>query len=171
MLTTNKPYYYAVIPVLLSSLIGDKYRLRAPIITFNSLCLITGFAMLGFADQVTVRYIGTFLATGAYISNWAALNCYQANNITGQWKRVVSAASITACNGLGGVAGAFIVRQKEAPRYMTAIWVSIGSILNASHLIIIAIIAAFTLYFLYANKKQRKGETVIEETDGFRYTY
>ena len=39
--------------------------------------------MLGFADQVTVRYIGTFLATGAYISNWAALNCYQANNITG----------------------------------------------------------------------------------------
>ena len=39
--------------------------------------------MLGFADQVTVRYVGTFLATGAYISNWAALNSYQANNITG----------------------------------------------------------------------------------------
>lgn len=102
MLTLDKPYYYAVIPVLLSSRIGDskysllhpfamgyqaytaqEYRLRAPIITFNSLCLIAGFAMLGFADQVTVRYIGTFLATGAYISNWAALNSYQANNITG----------------------------------------------------------------------------------------
>lgn len=39
--------------------------------------------MLGFLDQVTVRYIGVYLATGAYISNWAALNCYQANNITG----------------------------------------------------------------------------------------
>lgn len=39
--------------------------------------------MLGFADQVTVRYIGCYLATGAYISNWAALNSYQANNITG----------------------------------------------------------------------------------------
>lgn len=52
-------------------------------ISFNSLCLIAGFAMLGFADQVTVRYIGCYLATGAYISNWAALNSYQANNITG----------------------------------------------------------------------------------------
>ena len=102
MLTSGKPYYYAVIPVLFSSLIGDskcfnictfrrtlpahnlsEYRIRAPIIIFNSLCLIAGFAMLGFADQVTVRYIGTFLATGAYVSNWAALNCYQANNITG----------------------------------------------------------------------------------------
>ena len=61
----------------------QEYRLRAPVITFNSLCLIAGFAMLGFARQVTVRYIGTFLATGAYISNWAALNSYQANNITG----------------------------------------------------------------------------------------
>lgn len=39
--------------------------------------------MLGFADQITVRYIGCYLATGAYISNWAALNSYQANNITG----------------------------------------------------------------------------------------
>lgn len=40
-------------------------------------------AMLGFPSQVTVRYIGVYLATGAYISNWAALNSYQANNIAG----------------------------------------------------------------------------------------
>ena len=39
--------------------------------------------MLGFASQNAVRYIGVYLATGAYISNWAALNCYQANNVTG----------------------------------------------------------------------------------------
>lgn len=39
--------------------------------------------MLGFSDQVTVRYVGVYLATGAYVSNWAALNSYQANNITG----------------------------------------------------------------------------------------
>lgn len=68
-----------------------EYRIRAPIISFNSLCLIAGFAMLGFADQVTVRYVGCYLATGAYVSNWAALNSYQANNITGQWKRAVTA--------------------------------------------------------------------------------
>lgn len=33
-----------------------------------------------------------------------------------------------------------------------------------SHLIIMAIIAAFTLYFFYANRRQRKGKMVIEGT-------
>ncbi|KAL9121431.1 MAG: hypothetical protein Q9187_002012 [Circinaria calcarea] len=126
ILLSSPPYYYAVIPVLLSSRVGDKYRLRGPVITFNSLCLIAGIAMLGFSRQVTVRYIGVYLATGAYVSNWAALNSYQANNITGQWKRAVTAAAVTACNGLGGIAGSFIFKQNEAPRYITAIWVSIG---------------------------------------------
>lgn len=84
--------------------------------------------MLGLpsSTQVTVRYVGTFLATGAYVSNWAALNAYQANNIVGQWKRATIAAAVTACNGLGGIAGSFIVRPNEAPDYVTAFWVSIG---------------------------------------------
>ena len=82
--------------------------------------------MLGFPSQVAIRYVGVFLATGAYVSNWAALSSYQANNITGQWKRAVTAAVVTAFNGLGGVAGSFIVRQNEAPQYLTAIWISIG---------------------------------------------
>ena len=99
-LTEVQPYYYAVIPVLLSSRIGDgklfdrssalgqsnvgtEYRIGGPVISFNALCLIVGFAMLGFTSQVTVRYVGVYLATGAYISNWAALNAYQANNIVG----------------------------------------------------------------------------------------
>ena len=40
--------------------------------------------------QVTVRYIGTFLATGAYVSNWAALSAFMANNVVGQWKRATT---------------------------------------------------------------------------------
>lgn len=90
--------------------------------------LIVGFLVFGLpaSSQVAVRYVGTFLATGAYVSNWAALNAFQANNIVGQWKRVATAATVTAFNGLGGVAGSYIVRQKEAPQYLTAVWVSIG---------------------------------------------
>ncbi|KAF1842665.1 uncharacterized protein K460DRAFT_377996 [Cucurbitaria berberidis CBS 394.84] len=122
ILLSAPPYYYAVLPAILSSLIGDKFQLRGPIIVFNSICLIVGFCMLGFCDQVTVRYVGTYLATGAYVANWAAMATYQANNIVGQWKRVFTAAAITAFNGAGGIAGSFIVRQPESPRYMTAIW-------------------------------------------------
>ena len=166
ILLSSPPYYYAVVPVLLSSYLADKYQIRGPIIVFNALCLIAGFVMLGFPTQVTVRYIGTYLATGAYISNWAALNAYQANNITGQWKRATIAAAVTACNGLGGIAGSYIVRQTEAPRYMTAIWTSIGS-----HVLMIIVVGTCTLLFWMANRRKRKGKGVIENVEGFRYTY
>jgi MFS family permease len=166
ILLSSPPYYYAVIPVLLSSYLADKYRMRGPIIIFNALCLIVGFAMLGFPSQPTVRYIGTYLATGAYISNWAALNAYQANNITGQWKRATIAAAVTACNGLGGIAGSYIVRRDEAPRYMTAIWISISS-----HILIIVVVCACTVLFWRANRRQRTGKGLIESVEGFRYTY
>ncbi|OKL56790.1 hypothetical protein UA08_07789 [Talaromyces atroroseus] len=162
------PYYWAIIPTLLTSLIGDKFRLRGPMVIFNALCLIAGFIMFGFpvSKQVTVRYIGTYLTTGAYVSNWAALNAYQANNIVGQWKRVTIAASISASDGLGGIAGSYIVKAQEAPWYPTAVWVSIGS-----HILMIVIVGAFTIYFRQANNWERKRHRVIEGTPGFRYTY
>ncbi|KAI0907059.1 retrograde regulation protein 2 [Ustulina deusta] len=165
ILLNAPPYYYAVIPVLLSSIVGDKYRLRGPVIIFNCVTLIVGFSLLGFAKQDAVRYFGTFLATGAYVSNWAALSAYQANNIAGQWKRAFTAAAVAALNGAGGIAGSFIVRAQEAPRYPTAIWVSIGS-----HILMIAIVAAFSVYFHFANKLAASGKIVLEGVEGFRYT-
>ncbi|KAL2004948.1 hypothetical protein VTN00DRAFT_2798 [Thermoascus crustaceus] len=168
ILLSAPPYYYAIIPALLTSLLGDTFRLRGPLITLNALCLIAGFLMLGLpaSTQVAVRYVGTYLATGAYISNWAALNAYQANNIVGQWKRATTAAAVTACNGLGGIAGSFIVRQREAPEYPTAVWVSVGS-----HILMIIIVAAFTVHFYIANRKQSRGKVTLEGAPGFRYTY
>jgi MFS family permease len=160
------PYYYSVIPVVISSIISDRYGIRGPIITFNCLCLIVGFCMLGFSDVVAVRYIGTFLATGAYVSNWAALSAYYQGNIAGQWKRAFTSAVVTMLNGAGGIGGAYIVRQPEAPRYITAIWVSIGS-----HIGIIAIVGAFSVWFYVANRRQRAGKVVLERTEGFRYNY
>lgn len=166
ILLSAPPYYYAVVPVVLSSVLADRLRLRAPVIVFNCLCLIAGFAMLGFAEPVAVRYVGTYLATGAYVSNWAALSSYQANNVAGQWKRVFTAAAVTAFNGAGGIAGSFIVRQPEAPRYLTAVWVSIGS-----HVLIIAVVGVFSLHFYRANQRQRRGEVILEGLEDFRYTY
>lgn len=166
ILLSAPPYFYAVIPVIITSIVGGHYQFRGLVITFNCICTIVGFCMLGFASQVTVRYVGTYLATGAYVSNWAAMNAYQASNIVGQWKRATFAAAITACNGLGGIAGSFIVRQREAPRYLTAICVSIGS-----HIVIICIVASFSLYFWYANEREKRWKALLERTIGFRYTY
>ncbi|KAI0201382.1 retrograde regulation protein 2 [Astrocystis sublimbata] len=165
ILLNAPPYYYAVIPVFLSSVVGDKLRLRGPIIIFNCVTLIVGFSLLGFAQQASVRYVGAFLATGAYVSNWAALSTYQANNITGQWKRAFTAATVAALNGAGGIAGSFIVRYNEAPRYPTAIWVSIGS-----GILTIVAVGLFSVYFHLANRRAASGKTVLEGVEGFRYT-
>ncbi|KAE8136049.1 major facilitator superfamily domain-containing protein [Aspergillus pseudotamarii] len=168
ILLSTPPYYWSVVPVLFTSLVGDTYRLRGPLITFNALCLIAGFLMFGLpsSTQVTVRYIGTFLATGAYVSNWAALNAFMANNVVGQWKRATTAAAVSACNGLGGVAGSYIVRQQEAPQYQTAVWVSVGS-----HILMIVIVGVFTLAFYSCNRQQKRGQRVIQNRAHFRYTY
>ena len=88
------------------------------------------------------------------------------NNIAGQWKRVFTAAVVTMFNGAGGIAGSYIVRQSEAPRYPTAVWISIGS-----HIMIVVIVSAFSAYFYYANRRQRAGKIVLEATEGFRYTF
>ena len=166
ILLSAPPYYFAVIPVVLTSIISDRYRIRGPIITFNCVCLIIGFCMLGFSSQVTVRYVGTYLATAGYVSNWAALTAYYQNNIAGQWKRAFTAAVVTMLNGAGGIAGSFIVRQPEAPHYWTAVWVSIGS-----HILIVFLVAAFTGYFFVANKRAKAGKSLLEGTEGFRYTF
>ncbi|KAK0748438.1 major facilitator superfamily domain-containing protein [Apiosordaria backusii] len=160
------PYYYAIVPVLLSSWYADRFRIRGPVITFNATCLITGFAVLGFAGNSGARYFGVFLATGAYVANWAALTAYQANNVVGQWKRVFTAAACTMFNGAGGIAGSFIVRNLEAPHYTTAVWVSIGS-----HLLMISLVGLLTAHFYFANRSLRRTGKILEQTEGFRFTY
>jgi len=77
------PYYYAVVPVLVSAWFADRFNVRAPVIAFNASCMIAGFAVLGFAQNSGARYFGVFLSTGAYVANWAALSAYQANNVVG----------------------------------------------------------------------------------------
>lgn len=162
------PYYYSVIPVIITSFIADRYAIRGPTIIFNALCLIAGMAMLGFTTNVAVRYVGVLLATGAYVSNWAAMNAWQMNSVTGQWKRATVAAAVSGCNALGGIAGSYIFRAAEAPWYPTAVWVSIGS-----HILIIAIVVLCVVSFWRANKRAARGEKegVIEGVEGFKYIY
>ncbi|KAM7200202.1 MFS general substrate transporter [Naviculisporaceae sp. PSN 640] len=150
---SSPPYYFAVVPVLLSSWAADRSKMRAPCIAFNTICMIVGFAVLGFAKNAGARYFGVFLATGAYVANWAALSAYQANNVKGQWKRVFTAALCTMFNGAGGIAGSFIVRSREAPWYTTAVWVSIGS-----QILLLVIVLALTMFFFLENKRLLRGE-------------
>jgi hypothetical protein len=73
---------------------------------------------------------------------------------------------MTACNGLGGIAGSYIVRQKEAPKYMMAICISLGN-----HALII--LFGWRLYaaILAGKSEAEEGKRLIESVEGLRYTY
>ena len=60
---------------------------------------------------------------------------------------------------LEGVTGSFIVRQNEAPRYESAVWISIGS-----HILMVGFVLVFSAYFFIGNKMQKRGKKVVERT-------
>ena len=50
ILLSAPPYFYAEIPVIISSIVGNRYQLRGLVITFNCICTVVGFYMLDFAS-------------------------------------------------------------------------------------------------------------------------
>lgn len=59
-----------------------------------------------------------------------------------------------------------LCRSQDSPGYKPGLWACI-----TSSLIIIVVVCMLDTYFWFANKKQARGELVIEGADdGFRYT-
>lgn len=72
--------------------LGDKYRVRAPVIAAQSLLAIIGLMIVAYASNNGARYFGTFLGVCGCQGNVPAILAYQSNNIRGQSKRSVGSA-------------------------------------------------------------------------------
>ncbi|PTU17938.1 hypothetical protein P175DRAFT_0535681 [Aspergillus ochraceoroseus IBT 24754] len=107
------PYVLAGILMGSTSWAGDKYRMRAPVLVFNSLVTLIGLPVMGFAQNPGVRFF------------WSSM-AYQANNIRGQWTRAFASAILVGFGGVGGIAGSLIFRSQDAPRYIPGIWGAIA---------------------------------------------
>lgn len=104
------PAAFAGVVMFATGWLGDKCRVRGPLIVFNVLLTITGLAILGWQPNSSVRYLGVFLATAGPNSNVPALMAYQGNNVRGQWKRAFSSATLVGFGGIGGIAGSLVFR-------------------------------------------------------------
>lgn len=104
------PYALAGIVMYGTAWVGDKYRLRGPIIVFNMLLVLIGLPIMGFHSNAAVRYFGVFLTTAGSNSNVPAMMSYQANNVRGQWKRAFSSATFVSFGGIGGIAGSLVFK-------------------------------------------------------------
>jgi predicted MFS family arabinose efflux permease len=104
------PYVLAGIVMYGTSWIGDKYRIRGPIVAFNMLLVLIGLPIMGFHSNNAVRYFGVFLVTAGSNSNVPAMMSYQANNIRGQWKRAFCSATFVSFGAIGGISGSLVFR-------------------------------------------------------------
>lgn len=166
------PYAFAGIIMFSTAWVADKYRIRGPIIASLAVLTIIGLAMMGWAPGVASQYAGVFFTCAGANSNIPHMMSWQANNIRGQWKRAFCSATLVAFGGIGGIAGSLVFRQQDAPGYKPGLWACM-----TGSLIIVLIVIVTDTYFFFCNKKQAKGEKIIEPVPGvdsndkFRYTY
>lgn len=109
------PYAFAGIVMYSTAWVGDRYKIRGPIIVFNNLLCVIGLPIIGFHSNAAVRYFGVFLVTAGANSNVPGSMSYQANNIRGQWKRAFCSATLVGFGGIGGICGSLVFRYVSSP--------------------------------------------------------
>jgi MFS family permease len=160
------PYFCAGLLMYATGWAGDKYHIRGPLIILNSIICLVGIPLIGWVDNVGVRYFGVFLVAMGANSNVPATMAYQANNIRGHWKRAFCSATLVGFGGVGGIIGSLVFREQDVPHYRPGLWACI-----ASQLIIILIVIALSFKFRADNKASERGELEIEGSEtGFKYT-
>merc|ERR1711881_237191 len=162
---TAPPYAGAAIIMFICAWIGDKHRIRGPLLVANAILGIIGLALLGYAGQAGVRYFGSFLVCAAANGGIPTVMAYQANNIRGQWTRAFASATLVGFGGIGGIAGSTVFRTQDAPRYLPGVWACM-----ACWFMILILVAINTVMFKRLNKKADRGEIVLEGDAKFRYT-
>ncbi|KAL5365022.1 major facilitator superfamily domain-containing protein [Aspergillus floccosus] len=159
------PFAFAGIVMFTGAWVGDRYRIRGPIVVFNSLLALLGLPLMGFAKGNAARYVGVFFAVAGANANIPSVMAYQANNIRGQWTRALSSATLVGFGGIGGIVSSLVFRSQDAPNYRPGMWTTI-----ACNILILIIVASLSVWFRICNKQADRGTRIIEGIADFRYT-
>ncbi|KAF7553561.1 hypothetical protein G7Z17_g3528 [Cylindrodendrum hubeiense] len=144
-LLSAPPYILAAIMTFVSGWLGDRYKIRGPVIAIHQ--ALTA-ASIGFL-QFCVPGVLTF----------------QANNITSHSKRAVASATCLIGGGIGGIIAGTAFKATESPHYTTGIWTTF-----AISMVSIVIIGLTDLHLWRRNKAALAGLGVNEGMDGWMYT-
>ncbi|KIW94129.1 uncharacterized protein Z519_05445 [Cladophialophora bantiana CBS 173.52] len=123
------------------------------------------FSRMGYAKTNSVRYVGVFLGLAPYNASIPAIFSYQHNNIVGQSKRAIGAAVMIVGGGIGGIIASNAFQQKDAPQYRPGL----DTVIAVQVLTVVLVCKNFFI-FTRANHKADRGEILIEDKEGFRYT-
>ncbi|KAH6685013.1 major facilitator superfamily domain-containing protein [Plectosphaerella plurivora] len=165
MLLSAPPYLLAAIMAFFSGWLGDKYRIRGPIIAAHQAITAVGMLITVYAKSNGARYFGAFLGIGFLQFCVPGVLTFQANNITSHSKRAVASATCLIGGGVGGIISSVAFMAKESPHYTTGVWVTFGISMTS-----ICMIAIMDVYFWRLNKAVKAGTKVNEGMAGWLYT-
>jgi len=120
-LRTIPIYAVCTAAALLTAYLSDRLRHRYAFTIVGVLVATIGYIMLLRQDLLTMRvkYFALFLVTtGTYITQPITI-VWQANNMSGHYKRAFSSAIQIAIGNVGGIIGSSIYKDKEKPEYKT----------------------------------------------------
>lgn len=166
-LLSAPPVLFAVVSAISFAWLGDKYKLRAPIIATQSIICLIGLLITAYHTNHAVRYFGIFLGTAGCQGNVPAVLAYQSNNIRFHSTRSVGSALQTSFGTIGGIIASTTFREIDSPRYLPGLWVTAGL-----QLLILLLLSATTFAFSRANGRLGQGVVParIEDLRGFKYT-
>ncbi|KIV93486.1 hypothetical protein PV10_04697 [Exophiala mesophila] len=159
------PYIAAAILMYTEGRLGDRYKVRAPILITNAILALIGLPIMAFGPNSGAKYTGVFFVVMGTLANIPTAMVYQANNIRGHWKRVFCSITFVGLGSAGGIAGSLVFRSQDAPHYRPGIYACI-----ACEAFVILITMAMTIKFRRDNAKQAAGTKIIENDKNFRYT-
>ncbi|KAL4887416.1 major facilitator superfamily domain-containing protein [Aspergillus karnatakaensis] len=159
------PYILAAVMCLVSGWLGDKYKIRGPLIAVHQLLTAVGMLITVYGRANAARYFGSFLGIGFLQFCVPGVLTFQANNITSHSKRAVASAVCMMGGGLGGIIAGCAFISSESPSYPTGVWVTFALSMTS-----IAMIVGMDLYLWRCNKAVKAGEMVIGEREGWLYT-
>lgn len=159
------PYLAAAGVTWIEAYYADQWRVRSPFILGNCVAVGVGLCLIGFVENVGVRYFGVFLAAIPSTANGPCILTWQANNVRGQWKRALVSALSVGLGAIGGVTGSMVFRTQDQPHYTPGI----ATCITAAGLIMV-IVVLLNITFMRANKRAAAGGEPVEGLVGFRYT-
>ncbi len=164
-LMTIPIYVTAMIFVVVTSIYADRMKSRAPFVIYPyALCGISFIILMALPKDKWpgARYTVLFpVAVGLY-TPLCAVVAWNANNLSGSWKRAIGMGLQITLGNLGGAVGSNIYLSREAPQYWTGYTVSL--------VILVAAVMSGILLRIFLRQSNAKRELMTEDEVYAKYS-
>ncbi|KAF2278348.1 MFS general substrate transporter [Westerdykella ornata] len=143
------PYVCACVVAIFIAFVSDKTNRRGIYLAAFTLLAITGFAILRWATDANIRYMGVFFITLGAFPGGPGFLSWGMNNAAGPAIRAVSSAYIVTLGTAGGILATWTYRKAEAPRYPT------GHTINLAGQIAVCVLALAGIAYCKWENRQR----------------